>query len=80
MQKYFTHTKCEFHIGEANISHFVSHTKYFTAISARPILPYGVVKVSTGILKRVKRVEMQYLFKQLYFLKLNANENVALAA
>ena len=41
---------------------------------------YGVVKVSTGILKHIKRVEMQYLFKQLYFLKLNANENVALAA
>ncbi len=40
---------------------------------------YGDVMVSTGILKLVKRVESQKLFKTAN-LKLNANEKVALAA
>ncbi len=40
---------------------------------------YGVVKVSTGVLKQNKRVESQTLFKTA-ILKLNANRNLALAA
>ena len=42
-------------------------------------LEYGDVKVSTGILQCDKRVEMGNLFNNPHF-KLNANENVALAA
>ncbi len=40
---------------------------------------YGDVPVSTGILKLVKRVQSQKLFKTAN-LKLNANDKVALAA
>ena len=41
--------------------------------------PHGDVKVSTGILKCDKRVEMGNLFNNPHF-KLNANDNLALAA
>ena len=40
---------------------------------------YGGVMVSTGILRQDKRVEMQTLFKRC-ILKLNANDELALAA
>ena len=40
---------------------------------------YGAVKVSTGILRYDKRVELGNLYKGLN-LKLNANNNVAMAA
>ena len=41
---------------------------------------YGGVKVSTGILRYGKRVETGNLLKRRPNLKLNANNNVAMAA
>ena len=43
-------------------------------------LNYGGVKVSTGILRYGKRVETGNLLKRRPNLKLNANNNVAMAA
>ena len=72
-KQYFTAK--QFHIATA-----IFHVLIGKKIANQNISPqYGGVKVSTGILRYGKRVEPGNLYKGLN-LKLNANENVAMAA